>query len=135
MQHIETLRAYYAAFNAKDWEAMLAKVHDDIAHYPNQGELRQGKAPFREFVLHNAKAYDEQLIGVVLFAADGNSQRAASEYLVNGTYLAADEGFPAAHGQTYTLPGGAFFEFKDGLICRLRNYYNLEDWLKQVRAG
>ena len=135
MQHIEILRAYYAAFNAKDWEGMFACVHEDVAHYPNQGSLRTGKAAFREFVLHNAAAYDEQLTDVVLFASEGGAPRAASEFVVNGTYLEADPGFPAAHRQKYTLPGGAFFEMKDGLIARISNYYNLEDWLEQVRGS
>lgn len=134
MPPIEALRAYYAAFNAKDWEAMFARVHDDAVHYPNQGTARKGKAAFRDFVLHNAKAYDEQLTNVTLFASEDGT-RAASEFLVNGTYLEADPGFPAAHGQKYTLPGGAFFEFKDGLIARISNYYNLEDWLDQVRGS
>jgi steroid delta-isomerase-like uncharacterized protein len=130
---IERLRAYYAAFNAKDWEAMFACVHDDVVHHPNQGTAREGKAAFREFVLHNAKAYDEQLTEVMLFASE-DGKRAAAEFKVNGTYLQADPGFPSAHGQKYTLPCGAFFEFKDGAIARISNYYNLEDWIAQVRG-
>ena len=31
------------------------------------------------------------------------------------------------------LPGGAFFALRDGVIARVTNYYNLEDWLAQVR--
>lgn len=38
-----------------------------------------------------------------------------------------------AHGQAYVLPGGAFFELGGGLVTRVTNYYNLEDWLAQVR--
>ena len=60
--------------------------------------------------------------------------RAAAEYVVEGTYLVADEGLPAARGQTYALPGGAFFEIAGGQITRVTNYYNLQDWLKQVGA-
>ncbi len=134
MQPIERLRAYYAAFNAKDWEGMFACVHGDVEHHPNQGAARDGKAAFRDFVLHNAKAYDEKLTDVMLFASE-DGLRAAAEFKVNGTYLEADPGFPAAHGQTYTLPCGAFFAFKDGLIVRISNYYNLEDWLSQVRGS
>ena len=26
-----------------------------------------------------------------------------------------------------------FFELRDGLVTRVTNYYNLEDWLAQVR--
>ena len=37
------------------------------------------------------------------------------------------------HPEGYVLPGGAFFAIRDGLIARVTNYYNLEDWLAQVR--
>ena len=40
-------------------------------------------------------------------------------------YKVGDEGLPAAHGQTYVLPGGAFFDVRDGRIARVTNYYNL----------
>jgi steroid delta-isomerase-like uncharacterized protein len=49
--------------------------------------------------------------------------------------LQADPGFPAAHGQRYRLPAGAFFELKNGLIQRVTTYYNLQDWLAQVRQA
>jgi steroid delta-isomerase-like uncharacterized protein len=133
MQPVDRIRAYYSAFNAKNWEGMLACVHEDVMHHPNQGTARKGRAALREFILKNAKAYDEQLTGLVFFASGEDNKRLAAEYIVNGTYRAAEPGFPEARGQNYTLPGGAFFEMKDGLIARISNYYNLEDWLSQVR--
>jgi steroid delta-isomerase-like uncharacterized protein len=51
-----------------------------------------------------------------------------------GTYLHTDEGLPAAKGQHYRLPGGAFFHIRDGKIARVTNYYNLQEWLRQVGA-
>ena len=66
--------------------------------------------------------------------ANADGSRAAAEYVVHGEYLVGDEGLPPAHGQHYVLPGGAFFEIVDGQIARVTNYYNLEDWLAQVRA-
>ena len=50
-----------------------------------------------------------------------------------GEYLEAAAGLPPARGQRYELPGGAFFRIRDGRIARVSNYYNLEDWLAQVR--
>jgi steroid delta-isomerase-like uncharacterized protein len=135
MHPVERIRAYYSAFNAKNWEGMLACVHEEVLHYPNQGTVRKGRAALREFILKNAKAYDEQLTDLVFFASAENEKRLAAEYIVNGAYLMAETGFPEAHGQKYRLPGGAFFEMKDGLIARISNYYNLEDWLDQVRGS
>jgi len=55
--------------------------------------------------------------------------------VVHGQYLADDEGLPPANGQRYVLPGGAFFEVREGRIARVSNYYNLAGWLAQVGQG
>jgi steroid delta-isomerase-like uncharacterized protein len=64
----------------------------------------------------------------------GAPGRAAAEYVVEGEYLVTDDGLPPAAGQRYTLPGGAFFTIAGGVITRVTNYYNLQDWLRQVGA-
>jgi steroid delta-isomerase-like uncharacterized protein len=128
----EVIHAYYAAFNRADWDGMCALMSDDVAHDLNQGERQLGRAAFRSFLDRMARCYRERLRDVVvLTGADG---RAAAEYIVEGEYLAADEGLPAARGQRYVLPGGAFFEIEGGQIRRVTNYYNVADWLRQVRA-
>ena len=125
------LERYYAAFNAGDTAAMEALVSDDIAHDVNQGGRRSGKALFAEFNAHMTRCYKEELTDMVLFANEDGS-RAAAEFIVNGTYLATDEGLPEAAGQTYRLPAGTFFDVKDGKIARITTYYNLKDWIAQV---
>ncbi|MBD8890665.1 ketosteroid isomerase-related protein [Roseibium litorale] len=127
------LERYYTAFNAGDTAAMEALVSDDIAHDVNQGERRSGKALFAEFNAHMTRCYKEELTDLVLFANEDGT-RAAAEFIVNGTYLATDEGLPEAAGQTYRLPAGTFFDVKDGKIARITTYYNLEDWIAQVGA-
>jgi steroid delta-isomerase-like uncharacterized protein len=77
-------------------------------------------------------SYSEQLKHVVVMA-NAEGTRAAAEYVVHGEYKATDDGLPLAQGQSYVLPGGAFFDVVDGRITRVSNYYNLEDWLAQVR--
>lgn len=128
----DVVTAYYAAFNAGDTDAMLALVAGDVRHDVNQGELRHGKALFAEFNAHMTRCYRERLTDMVIFA-EGN--RAAAEFVVNGTYLATDDGLPEAAGQSYRLPAGAFLSVNDaGKIDRITTYYNLADWLKQVGA-
>lgn len=128
----EIVAAYYTAFNAGDTDAMLALVADDLRHDVNQGAPRHGKALFAEFNAHMTRCYREELTDMVILA-EGN--RAAAEFVVNGTYLATDEGLPEATGQTYRLPAGAFLAINDaGLIERITTYYNLADWLRQVGA-
>jgi steroid delta-isomerase-like uncharacterized protein len=87
---------------------------------------------FRAFLDRMARSYREQLRDVVVL---GNAAgRVAAEYIVDGEYLATDEGLPPAAGQRYSLPGGAFFEVRGGKIHRVTNYYNLTVWLRQVGA-
>lgn len=132
MSDIETITAYYAAFNRGDWDAMCAFLAEDVAHDLNQGKRETGRDVFRAFLARMERSYKEQLRDIVVMG--GPAGRVAAEYVVEGTYLATDEGLPPAQGQTYTLPGGAFFELKSGTITRVTNYYNLQDWLAQVGA-
>lgn len=127
----DTIRRYFAAFNAGDVDGMLACLADDVAHHVNEGQVRQGKDKFRAFCEHMNRSYSENLTDMVVFEAEGGT-RAAAEYTVNGTYLATDPGLPEAKGQTYKLPAGSFFTLQDGLITRVVTYYNLADWQAQV---
>jgi len=127
----DTVKRYFAAFNAGDIDGMLACLSDDIAHHVNEGQIRQGKGKFRAFCEHMSRCYAEELTDMVIFEAEQGT-RAAAEFIVNGTYLATDDGLPEAHGQSYQLPAGSFFSLKDGLITRVVTYYNLADWQRQV---
>lgn len=127
------IEAYYAAFNAGDMEAFLSLLTDDVVHDINQGARETGKAAFQAFMGRMNRNYREQLVDMtVMTSADGT--RAAAEFVVLGEYLVTDEGLPPARGQSYRLPAGAFFEIRDNKVARITNYYNLEDWIRQVSA-
>jgi steroid delta-isomerase-like uncharacterized protein len=123
---------YYELFNRGDWDGMCALLADDVAHDLNQGEREVGAPVFRAFLARMAHSYREQLRDVVVIG--NGSGRVAAEYIVDGQYIATDEGLPTAIGQRYSLPGGAFFEVRGGRIHRVTNYYNLAAWLRQVGA-
>lgn len=125
------IAAYLAAFNAKDSDAMLALLSDDVVHDINQGGREIGKEKFRWFNAMMGRHYDEELGDIEILVNESGS-RAAAEFTVRGTYLATAEGLPAANGQTYSLPAGIFFEIDDGLISRVTTTYNLKDWIAQV---
>lgn len=133
MSAIETIRAYYDAFNRQDMDSFLALLTDDVVHDINQGERQVGKQVFATFMQHMNRCYKEKLTDMVIMASE-DGKRASAEFVVNGEYLATDEGLPEANGQTYVLPAGAFFELKDGKVARVTNYYNLNDWIAQVGA-
>lgn len=130
-QSIELIQNYYAAFNAGDMDTFLSLLTDDVIHDINQGKREVGKDAFKQFMACMNHNYKEQLVDMVIMAtADG--KRAAAEFVVLGEYLQTDEGLPAANGQKYRLPAGAFFDIKDNKVARITNYYNLNDWIAQV---
>jgi steroid delta-isomerase-like uncharacterized protein len=131
MNHLETIKQYYQYFNEGNWEGMLSLVADDIHHYPNQGNLRNGIELFREFLKKMDTAYSEKLTDLVFYSGDAEGKFAAS-FTVNGIYKIAEDGMPPAHGQSYVLPAAAFLEVKDGQISSVRTYYNLEEWIGLV---
>lgn len=133
MTAADTIRAYYDAFNAQDMERFLALLTDDVAHDINQGDRQIGKETFAKFMDHMNRCYKETLTDMVIMTSEDGT-RGAAEFVVNGEYLATDEGLPEANGQTYKLPAGAFFELKDGKVARITNYYSLPDWIRQVQG-
>ncbi|MGQ0697008.1 MAG: ketosteroid isomerase-related protein [Panacagrimonas sp.] len=128
------LENYYAAFNRADWNTFLGMLAEDVIHDINQGGREVGREAFGQFMQRMQRSYFEQIVDIeVMVGSDGS--RAAVEFVVLGTYLKSDEGLPEAKGQKYELPGGAFFDIRDGKVARVTNYYNLQDWLRQVGAG
>jgi steroid delta-isomerase-like uncharacterized protein len=131
MTSLETVQAYYDAFNSRNWETMLSFVDENITHEPNQGKPRIGKTLFTEFMQNMDSSYAETLKDLVLFSSTTEG-RVAAEFVVHGTYKKAEEGLPPAHGQSYVLPAAAFLEVRNGKISRVTTYYNLELWIELV---
>jgi steroid delta-isomerase-like uncharacterized protein len=125
------IRAYYDAFNAEDETAFMALLTDDVIHDINQGEREIGKPAFAAFWARMSRCYKETLTDITILT-EPTGTRAAAEFTVHGAYIATDEGLPAATGQTYKLPAGAFFSIRGGKVARVSNYYNLPDWIAQV---
>ncbi len=132
------VRAYYAAFNAHDTAGLLALLAPDVLHDVSQGGREVGLQAFERFMAHMDCCYEERIEDLVVMV-DASGTRAAAELTVHGRYVATDlgvpAGTPAASGQRYVLPAGAFFVVRDGRVARVSNHYNLGDWVKQVGAA
>lgn len=131
MTATDIVKEYYNHFNNQNWGGMLALLHEDIRHEPNQGDPRIGIEKFTEFLKIMDTSYQETLTDMVFFSEPGNT-RVAAEFTVNGIYKKGEEGLPVAHGQSYVLPAAAFLEVKDGKISRVTTYYNLPLWISLV---
>jgi steroid delta-isomerase-like uncharacterized protein len=128
----EMVWLYYDRFNAGDWEGMLGLLSKDVVHDINQGGREVGQDAFRAFLKRMARSYEEKLEDIEIL---GDGARIAAEFVVVGKYIRTDEGLPPATGQTYRLPGGAFFDLANGRITRVTNYYNLQQWLSLIGSG
>lgn len=131
MSALETVQAYYQCFNRQDWAGMLALLAPDIRHEVNQGEAQVGIEAFSAFLRHMDQCYDEKLSDFTYFV-EPKGEKVAVEFTVTGVYKQTDGDLPAAKGQTYVLPVGAFLEVQEGKIVRVTNYYNLPLWIKLV---
>lgn len=128
---IALVTEYYQRFNLGDHDRFLELLAEDIRHDINQGATEIGVPAFRAFLTRMDRCYLEQVFDLVVMA-DDTGTRAASEFVIIGTYVATDEGLPAASNQTYRLPVCATFDIRDGAIARISNHYNLADWLRQI---
>ncbi len=133
--HVETIkiiRKYYDAFNLDAMQDFFSLLAEDVVHEINHGEKEIGKQAFKAFMNRMHRHYKEKVVDLIVFANDIGT-RAAAEFFIEGTYVTADEGLPPARGQKYRLRCGAFFEIKNQKIARVTNYYNLSEWLAQVK--
>lgn len=132
MHTITTLiNEYYSAFNCQDMEAFLNCLSEDVIHDINQGGRQVGREAFAIFMQHMNYCYQEKVLDLVIMVNEA-SNRAAAEFIIEGTYLVTDKGLPEAKGQAYRLPVGSFFSIQDNKISRVTTYYNLQDWIAQV---
>lgn len=126
------IQHYYDYFNQRNLSAFLNLLSPEVVHHINQGETQIGLDAFTAFMARMNDAYEEQITNlVVMTTADGT--RAAAEFVVIGTYLKNEPGLPVARKQGYELACGAFFSIANQKITRVTNYYNLQDWLQQVK--
>lgn len=128
----EVITKYYEAFNKKDWNIFFDCLTEDVVHEVNQGKSEKGKKVFEAFMDKMNESYDETVVDLIVFSSDCGKHGAA-EFYIEGKYLKTDAGLPEAKGQTYRLRVGAFFDIQGGKISRVTNYYNLNEWLSQVK--
>ena len=128
------IQQYYDTFNRQDIEGFLALLDHDVIHDINQGSTEIGKSAFSLFMQQMNEFYQEKVKDLIIMVSE-NTPHAAARFIVEGTYLKTAPGLPSAKGQRYELPVLAFFEIEHDKIKRISNYYNLNDWLKQVNQG
>lgn len=132
MKSLDIVKQYYAEFNDRNWDGMLALVADNILHEPNQGEPREGKELFTAFMKKMEECYEETLTKLSFYVNEEDANKIAVTFTVNGIYLKGEEGLPEAEGQAYILPASAFLTVENGKIASVATNYNLELWIELV---
>ncbi len=125
------IQSYYDAFNSKDMKKFFSLLSDDVIHDINQGRTETGKDLFKDFMKHMDEMYSETVHDlIILTSRDG--RHASARFHISGNYIKTDHGLPEAKGQPYVINAGAFFIVENKKIIRVSNYYNLEEWIKQI---
>ncbi len=125
------IQQYYDSFNKQDLNTFLGLLDNQIVHEVNQGEKQIGLQAFTRFMDEMNEFYQETVKNLIIMANEEGT-RASAEFTIEGVYKKTQATLPAAHNQRYALRCGAFFEIQNNKITRVTNYYNLQEWLKQI---
>lgn len=125
------LRSYYAAFNAQDTDTLLGLLSHDVIHDIGQVKREFGKAAFARFMQTMYSHCQEHFFDIEIMTNDDGS-RAAAEFTILGSYANGTPDSLLNSGQTFRVPGGTFFEIRDGKIVRISSFYGLQEWLAQA---
>ena len=131
-KHMALLKKYYEAFNQQDMKTFLSCLDPEVVHDINEGQSEIGIPAFEKFMARMNTCYKEDLKDIHIMS-DEKGNYLSARFEVHGTYLKTDAGLPEAHGQKYKILAGAFFEVKNEKIKRITMFYNLSDWIKQVK--
>jgi hypothetical protein len=109
----EPIASYLTAYNARDIDALLATVTDDVVfeNVSNHGDsLRtEGRAAFEALARQSALAFSSRCQSVVEAVLGGDRVALLIDY----------EATFAADGRQIRLRGSSFFRLRDGLIARI----------------
>ncbi len=117
------VQTYLERYNARDIDGMLECVTDDIVfeNISNTGQSMrlEGKAAMGEVARLSGNAFSYRRQTLLSFVAE--EAHAAAEIAFEGK-AAVDLPNGARAGETIEIRGASFFEFRDGLLCRIADY-------------
>ncbi|WP_457583946.1 ketosteroid isomerase-related protein [Ensifer canadensis] len=115
---------FIEGLNDRDFDALARLVDEDVALDSLTGQRTVGVGPLRASIMTYLRHFDETYGDIVLMR-DNFGQRIAADVTARGNYRETLEGFPAASGQTYSIPTVFVFEIEDQSITRLSHYRNM----------
>jgi steroid delta-isomerase-like uncharacterized protein len=129
---VETLKRLFVALNAGDRDATLACLAPEVAFDTFEGVREIGREAVRRVLAERGSVYRESMRDLVLMTED-SGRRGAAEFTLRGIYQGQAQGMPAASGQAFSVPGGAFFDIEDnGLVARASFVLNAAELVRQL---
>ncbi len=105
MDNQQRIRRYLETLNARDWKAFGALLHEDVLYeVPQTRERVRGREAYLDFNLTFPGDWSLEAVRVIADAVCGCAEI---------SFRVADQ----------TMPAIAFFEFRDGLIVRITDYW------------
>ena len=129
---------YSAAWNSRDASRVTALLTEDIEwDDPALAETARGREAVAEFARTSWQAFpDLEFEEPEPPYPSPDGPRAMARWHMRGTHLGAIEppGF-APTGRRIDLQGVDLWEFRDGLMCRYRAIYDLNELARQIGAA
>jgi steroid delta-isomerase-like uncharacterized protein len=133
-QTINLVKTYFEALNKKDMNLFFSIMDSNVEHDIDDGSVEHGIGKFKVFMQKGADSFNEKLDNIVIMVSD-DGKYAAARWIDHGVYYKDYAGLDVrASNQKYTLPGGHFFEVRDGKISCVATYYNATDFMKQINS-
>ena len=115
----------FEAFNKSDLTRMISFFADDATFIRPEGTFR-GKEEIRRYYTWQFSNYSEQTITEKSFIVEGN--KAVLEFVSEGTSIRGG-------GKKQKLPGLALFEFRNGKVQQVHDYYDRLLIAQQLASG
>lgn len=126
------VRAYLAALNAADADAVAACVSEDFVneHTSSLGETVVGRAPYRARLEAFFKEFSELRYDIEELLVDGD--QAAVAYRLSGQWRGPEGG--SRRARAFSLRGMFRFRLQHGLITQRVDYWDSAEFSRQVEA-
>lgn len=129
---VATMKRLFAALNAGERDTVLSCLAEEVVFDTFEGLREIGRERVRWVLAERGNAFRETFRDLVLMTEE-SGRRAAAEFTLRGFYQAQAPGLPAASGQAFSVPGGAFFDMEDnGRVLRASFVLNAAELARQL---
>lgn len=124
-------KAYIAAFNNRDGNALTELLNEDVIHDNARGNRIIGQSDTRERLAQMALSLDWAMHDAMIMT-DESGFNAAIHGTLRGTYSETIDGLPPANGQNFDIPAMVLLLSDDDEITQISEFFAFETLKKAV---